>query len=362
MNIDETDIEHLALGSVFLATGGGGDPYIPKLLAQKIIKKFGSVELVKVKQLSDDALVVAMGGVGAPTVGLELLPSIDDNINALEAFEKHIGRKVDALVAFEVGGANSLVPIMAAAAKKIPVIDGDGMGRALPEAQMMTFAINGACPTPAISLDYAGNVSTFSAKNTYVYERHLRSLTQASGGMLTTVEHPMTGEFVKKSIVSDTLSFSILLGRFLQNNRVCADELIVPLKELFHSSVYGHCKMLFKGKITDNKTSVVNGFDVGQVVIESFDGSQPSMTIDIQNEYLVARVEDKVLASVPDLIVLVEYETSQPLNAERLKYGQRVAVFALACPRFFRSEAALAVVAPKCFGFNFNYVPLELID
>ncbi|HBK17823.1 MAG TPA: DUF917 domain-containing protein, partial [Gammaproteobacteria bacterium] len=40
---------------------------------------------------------------------------------------------------------------------------GDGMGRALPEAQMMTYAIAGVAPTPAVGVDYAGNVVTFTA-------------------------------------------------------------------------------------------------------------------------------------------------------------------------------------------------------
>jgi len=45
-----------------------------------------------------------------------------------------------------------------------------------------------------------------------------------------------------------------------------------------------------------------------------------------------------------------------------LKYGQRIAVFSIACPAFFRRAAALDVVAPKCFGFDIDYVPLESIE
>ena len=39
--------------------------------------------------------------------------------------------------------------------------------------------------------------------------------------------------------------------------------------------------------------------------------------------------------------------------------GQRVAVFGIGCPAFYRSPEALAVVAPRCFGFDFDYRPLE---
>ena len=74
---------------------------------------------------------------------LELLPSLEDPAIAVRAFERELDVTVDALVSFEVGGGNSLVPIQAAALLDLPLIDGDGMGRALPEAQMMTFALAG---------------------------------------------------------------------------------------------------------------------------------------------------------------------------------------------------------------------------
>jgi DUF917 family protein len=104
------------------------------LATQKVLEECGPVELLSVDQLDDDAYVVAIGGVGAPSVSLELLPSVDDAATALRAFEKHVGRAVDAVVSFEVRGGNSMVPIIAAARRNISVINGDGMGRALPEA------------------------------------------------------------------------------------------------------------------------------------------------------------------------------------------------------------------------------------
>jgi DUF917 family protein len=193
MKIELKHLEDLALGSVFLATGGGGDPYVPRLIAEQAIKQFGPVDVIDPSELPDDAYVVAIGSVGAPTVSLELLPSVEDAAKTLEAFEKHVGLTVDAVASFEIGGGNSLIPIVAAAVRGLAVIDGDGMGRALPEAQMMSYAIAGVKPTPAVAYDYAGNIVTFSTNSTEVYERHIRSLAMAAGGMITTAEHPMTG-------------------------------------------------------------------------------------------------------------------------------------------------------------------------
>ena len=71
---------------------------------------------------------------------------------------------------------------------------------------------------------------------------------------------------------------------------------------------------------------------MGELSIENFDDPSDVCSITIKNEYLVATAKGKPLAMVPDLIVIVDAETSTPINAERLHYGQRVAVLAIGAP------------------------------
>ena len=353
------DLDALSLGSVFLATGGGGDPYLPMLLTKQALETFGPVRLIQVDDLDDDANIVALGAVGAPTVSLELLPSIDEASETLTAFETHTQKAVDVVASFEVGGGNSLLPIMAAAGRGLPVVDGDGMGRALPEAQMMTYAIAGAKPTPAVARDYAGNTASFNTSDTATYERHIRAFAMSAGGMITAAEHPMTGAFIKQAIIPGSLSFAIQLGRLLTEKRGSVVQIVEPLQALFSGSVYGRCELLFTGKVVDKSTRITGGYDVGSAIIEDFDNIHAPLNIAIKNEYLLATQNDKVLASVPDLIVVVDYDTSEPINAERLKFGQRVGVLAVGCPAFYRTEAALKVVSPRAFGFDIDYVSLD---
>ena len=141
--------------------------------------------------------------------------------------------------------------------------------------------------------------------------------------------------------------------------RGLATEMLAPLQVLFKDSIYGECRLIYTGKVIDKATRIVGGYDIGEATIESFDSSDSPLSVSIKNEYLLARKGEKVVTSVPDLIVIVDYETSTPINAERLRYGQRVAVFAVGCPQFYRSEEALKVVSPRCFGFDFDYVALE---
>ena len=80
---------------------------------------------------------------GAPTVLLEKIPSGEEPIRALRVVEKELGRKADATMPTEVGGINSTIPLFVGARLGIPVVDADGQGRAFPELQMETFAIEG---------------------------------------------------------------------------------------------------------------------------------------------------------------------------------------------------------------------------
>ena len=52
---------------------------------------------------------------------------------------------------------NSMLPIAAAARLGLPLVDADGMGRAFPELQMVTFTMGGVSATPMALVDEKGN-------------------------------------------------------------------------------------------------------------------------------------------------------------------------------------------------------------
>jgi len=359
VTVTHEDVADLCTGSVFLATGGGGDPYISQILVQEALKKYGPVDLLPLSELPDDAYVVTIGEVGAPSVSLEQLPIGTECLEVVDRFEAWVGRKITHLTSFEVGGANSVIPLIAAAARNIPLIDGDGMARALPEAQMMTFAIEGVRPSPALAVDYTGGAVYFDTDDTVLYERQVRNLAMAMGGMVFTAEHPMNAEEARRAIIPGTISFALRLGRVLRQNFGNAALSERPLRELFEQSDYGILKRLYTGKIVDINRKTVGGFDVGEAVLESTAGDGPPLHLSIKNEFLVATMGDRVIASVPDLITMVDHETSSPINSERVHYGQRVTVFGIGCPPHYRTARALKVVEPRAFGFDFDYVPIE---
>ena len=157
MKLAREDLEDLCRGAAFLGTGGGGDPYIGRLMVQQAMDLGKTVDIIDPSEVPDDALVIPTAMMGAPTVLIEKLPRGDEAILSLRRIEKLLGRKAYATMPIEVGGINSTMPLVVGAYADLPVVDADGMGRAFPELQMETFAVYGIPGTPmAITNEYGG--------------------------------------------------------------------------------------------------------------------------------------------------------------------------------------------------------------
>ena len=77
---------------------------------------------------------------------------------------------------------------------------------------------------------------------------------------------------------------------------------------------------------------------MGKVVIEGTGGcAGRRLSMQFQNEHLVARDGERVLAIVPDLIAVLDAATAEPITTEGLKYGQRVAVLGISAAPIMRS-------------------------
>ena len=109
---------------------------------------------------------------GAPTIMLEKGLAGEEVDLAIRRLEAHLGEPADYLMPLEIGGINSLVPIMAAARLGLPLIDADGMGRAFPELQMTTFNAHGVSTTPLALTDDHGTWLLLEAPDAGAAEGH----------------------------------------------------------------------------------------------------------------------------------------------------------------------------------------------
>jgi DUF917 family protein len=347
--IDETALERIEIGAGILGTGGGGNPYLGRIMARKLLRAGRQITVVSVDDVPDDALVTSVGGMGAPVISIERPPQGDEYQLALRALERHIGRRFTHIVPGEIGGSNSTRPLVAGAQTGLPVIDGDGMGRAFPELQMCTFMMEGIPAMPAALADYNGYTVVFDhASDPRVLERYARAVTIQMGGAAGYAFPVMSGADLKRTVIPGTMTLAHDLGAAVLAARASHRDPVTAVLD-----VMGGVR-LFAGKITDVTRRLVGGFARGEVTIEGIGPDTGRMfVIDFQNENLIARDADgQILAIVPDLICIVDQETAAPITTEVLRYGLRVAVLGIPAPRQLRTENALRYVGPRAFGYD----------
>lgn len=346
--LTEDDILALEVGAAILGTGGGGNTYLTKLRAFEVMRAGFPIEIIPLADLADDARIVPLGGIGAPVVGVERIKEGKEGLRALRALERHLGFAADALACEEIGGANSMEPLIIAAQAGIPVVDGDGMGRAFPEMQMTTYSIYGHSSTPSAMSDPHGNVLIFDeAVSELWHERMARSAMVTQGGSSTLALAPMSGAFAKQFCVPDTYSKAIALGRTVLEARAARADPVAAI-----CAAEGG-RLVFAGKIVEVERAISGGFVRGEIGIEGHDGFAGQRgAVHVQNEYLIFRRDGIVEVIVPDLIVVLNADDGTALSTDMLRYGQRICVLALPAHPLLRTPRALDVVGPKGFGLG----------
>lgn len=348
------DVRALEIGAAILGTGGGGNPHIGRLRTEQLLKGGHTLWLLPFEELRDDDVVISVGGIGAPVVGIEKFEKGDECYQALRAVERAARVEATAVISGEIGGANSMEPMITGAQAGLPVVDGDGMGRAFPELQMCTFFIYGHQPAPAAVADEKGNHVVFtSTQDMFWLERLSRNTTVDMGGTAGYAFPPMSGAFMRRTAVPHTVTQAISLGETVVRAR---REKRSPIE-----AIVEQCAgiRLFEGKIVDVNRRLARGFAVGQVQLDGLGPDRGTrLSIDLQNENLIARKEGVPVATVPDLICMVDLDSGEPITTEVLRFGLRVAVIGLPCHPLLRTPEALAVIGPRAFGYELDYHPL----
>ncbi|HVA93061.1 MAG TPA: DUF917 domain-containing protein [Chloroflexota bacterium] len=346
-------MDDLALGAAVLGTGGGGDPHIGKLTAIAAMRQHGPVQMIEMSDLKDDDLVVSAAMMGAPTVMLEKLPRGDEIVGAFEGLQTYLGKKITAVTPIEAGGLNSTTPFIVAAVLGLPLLDADGMGRAFPELQMVSPTMYGISATPMAIGDEKGNSAILNTCDNAWTERIARTMTIQMGGVAFIAIYSMSGAQARQSLIAGSVSLSIRLGAAIHAARREKRDPIAALLDITGG------RRLFSGKIMDVQRRTERGFARGEAVFRGLgDDEGHTLVIRFQNENLIALRDDEPVATVPDLITVLDAESGEPITTESLRFGFRVVVVGMPCAPAWRTAAGLALVGPKVFGYDVEFRPL----
>ena len=349
------DIERIAIGAGILGTGGGGNPRQGRIRAETKLEEGFSIQIVGLDELPDDALVVPMGGMGAPTIGLEKLGRGDEGKVAVEILQEYLGVQVAATVPIEIGGGNSFSPMIAACMLGLPTVDADGMGRAFPETSMISYYFDGVAPSPIVMVD--SQHRRFIIENvaeTTMLERVSRAICVQLGGSAMVADRPLTVRRLKETAIPNTITLAHRVG-----------DAVLAAQNAGANPVQAVCDVtggreLFTGKVVDIDRRVERGYNFGRLTLTGLDRWQGSeAVIELQNEYLICRVDGTIVAIVPDLITMVDSDRGTPITTEVVRYGVRATIIGIPAPEQLTTDQALKFVGPHAFGYDLPYMPLR---
>ncbi|HWQ57736.1 MAG TPA: DUF917 domain-containing protein [Clostridia bacterium] len=361
------DIEDFLTGCAFYGTGGGGNTAAGRASLTRCLEQGYDITLMRPEEIDDDALycsVFFMGSIAPKTE--EVLREMERGgyterkyvledilIGAVRSLEQFLGRKVSGLVIVEPGGSNAACCMAAGYKMDMPVLDGDPVGRAVPEMMQGPLAMQGKNCLPAVYFDSWGNSNvTIEASGYPAMERIGKFLSQASYGEMAEAGYVLEGREVRKILIPNTLSRAWRVGQAI--NRA-AEEGRDPLAAAAEAS---GGRVVAMGTLREVKTRDADGYYWGTYIIEG-EGAYAGNAYKVwfKNENHILWINDAPAVTSPDLITLLNAKTGAPILNTFLKEGERVGIVTNPSDPFYMCDKAVEVFGPRAFGFDFDYVP-----
>jgi len=342
----EKELKDIVYGATLLGAGGGGSPENGMQLVKSTLEIAKEVQMVNPEEVPNYSMVCVVAGMGAPEALLKRGWENED-VPALKLMEQVIGRKMDYIIAVETGGFNSMSPLHAAAASGVPAIDGDGVGRAIPQLEMTMFCVHNLPLAPVTLADASGNSAVVYPIDPPMAEKMARGITVAFGMKAGLACHPMAGWQMKKAAIAGTYTLAEKVGRAM---REAGEKRKDPVEAVVKAT--GGFEIA-RGKVAKKEVETRGGFDYGKVHIAN-------IRVDYKNENMIAWRAGKPIAISPDLVCWMTTD-GRPLTNADIKEGLDVAVIGIKAYERWRTPEGLAVFRPVLaeLGYTEKYTPIE---
>lgn len=351
-------LDDALVGSSYLGTGGGGSLSEARALIQADLAAGLTFSLIPVAKLSDTDRVACPYGLGsiAPDTNAPP-PAIDLPVkDAFELLQEEVGQDFAGVILGEIGPLSLAEGLSTAARLGVPALDADTVGRAVPEINQHSVRVAGEPLTPSACVTQQGDrIILRDVLNTSRPETVFRAISEASG-VVGVVDSPITGRVAKRDgvLVQNSFSLAETIGRAVREAKAGGFDPIEAAR------LAGDGYALFDGTVSDFDWSDTGGFLEGTLMLSgrgTYAGQM--MRLDYKNEHLVATRNGQIIATCPDLITLVDVETTEGIGNPDFTRGQVVSLLGFRCDPLWRTEAGLAVFSPRYFGYDVDYVPIE---
>ena len=338
------DLDTLAIGASLLGSGGGGQPYWFRALAVHAFGDRTSIPIHDADDLPADMLAVSTGLVGSLLAFHERSPQGSEFTRAVERVRREYPDANACVCNYESAGANIFAALVVAAAGVLPVVDSDGMGRALSWLDQTTFDVAGVSIAPFVCTDSHGRTVLYEDVHGRSAEQFIRAAAVDMGGWCAFAGYPMTIGVLRTAGIPGSIRRALDLGRTVEK---AATRGVVEALVCEHGA-----RRVATGRVMDARWRRIKDGGIGSVVLRT-SGDASVVRIEARNEFLLVLVDGEMSACTPEIICMMRTRDGRPLQAESvLAVGTEVDVVALPAPPLWERPGFRDKVVPAAFGIT----------
>ena len=315
MPLDRETAEDLVLGGAILGGGGGGHLAHGRAL-MRLALEIGRPRLVALDALPDDALVVTVSGVGAPSATDQDV-RVADYAASVRLLAERLDRPIAGFVSSENGGFSSANGFIQSALTGLPVIDAPCNGRAHPTGVMGSIgldrepgyvarqaAVGGTPGTRRVSVYVEGDLASV--------DHVVRQSAVAAGGLVAVTRNPVTAAYLRAHAAPGALGLACRLGRLV---RECEAGGGLAVARALAAELGG--EVVASGPVEGYALRMAGGYDVGSLRVGDAEAT-------FWNEYMTVEAGGRRRATFPDLIVTLDAHDGRPRSTAELADGAAV--------------------------------------
>jgi hypothetical protein len=343
------ELQDIVVGAGLFGAGGGGSTAEGMKLVERVLEFAPGVKLATPDEISDDAWGAAVAGIGSPKASLTRIRAYSP-AEALGLLEKAVGFTSQFVAPFETGAGNSINPMLAAVQKNVPMVDGDPVGRAVPELQITLFYLAGVPLSPLALATEEGVSAVIHTREPGDIERTARAITAEFDGVAAIACYPMQGRDMKRGILAATTTRAQRAGAAIRRALSTGQDPVRALVREERGIILG------RGKIASLRGETRGAFDHGVSVV---DGDLPLRVV-YKNENIIAFRDDRPVAMVPDLICSIDGDGNPLTNAD-LTEGMEITYIGFAAASPLRTPQACAMFADVLSAADYRnaFIPIE---
>lgn len=346
--LSDDEMIDILYGSAILGAGGGGQISEGLYYIKMIQEDLCPPTLISSELLNSADYVATpylLGGVSGHGSS-DCEPAI---VSALKCVKRNLSKNLTAIIPVEIGASNVGLALYLASFSCIPIVDADPTGRSVPECTQSTFAIHSLpLGNVAAATDSGETFFIEYIQDDARAEVILRALSSVSGQDLSVIDHVLPFGEISKGLIQGSITVAQSLGKTWREAKETNQSNVSHVIADKHGG-----KVLFHGAVTSCSSEDKDGFTQGFVTIEeNVDECNRRMTIYFKNENMYGKIDDEIVVTIPEIIVVFQKHTGDLLLNPNYVIGCHVVVVVLPAPPPFLSEKGLDLLGPKYLNLS----------